>query len=181
MIKSLKSIVWLFFSVLVAALGSCGCASKTFPLPREYQVHISPHMKPEQTQAVLDALDSWQQVAVVHFDVTISNEECGYTLIPGARGGCIFIAYTGLPDVRLACDGPAVGCTTDQGTSGVAANTILSDALVESGALHAVVMHEIGHALGLHHTGPGTLMCRSLDCDPGYVTQEDVGQYESYR
>ncbi len=43
-----------------------------------------------------------------------------------------------------------------------------------------ITEHEIGHALGLHHAKPGTLMCYDTSCASEDITDADVQQYLSY-
>jgi hypothetical protein len=42
-----------------------------------------------------------------------------------------------------------------------------------------VMAHELGHAMGLVHTGPGTLMCATLVCAAELVMPADVAQWDS--
>lgn len=44
-----------------------------------------------------------------------------------------------------------------------------------------IVAHETGHALGLRHTGEGTVMCKDLGCAAPKPTCADLSQYCSLR
>jgi hypothetical protein len=39
------------------------------------------------------------------------------------------------------------------------------------------IRHELGHAMGLHHSGPGTLMAPSLDTGSTTITIDDVAAF----
>jgi hypothetical protein len=47
--------------------------------------------------------------------------------------------------------------------------------------LQQVMAHEFGHAMGLVHTGSGTIMCWSTGCQSPGVTALDVAQWRSIR
>jgi Matrixin len=47
--------------------------------------------------------------------------------------------------------------------------------------LQQVFAHEFGHAMGLVHTGPGTIMCWSTACQPQGVSAGDIAQWWSIR
>lgn len=44
-----------------------------------------------------------------------------------------------------------------------------------------IMEHELGHALGLSHTGKDTLMCKDVGCAAPSVTCADLQQYASLR
>lgn len=48
---------------------------------------------------------------------------------------------------------------------------------VDEDYLKKVILHEIGHGLGLDHDGPGTIMASSVKWNAGYVTCEDVWSF----
>ena len=107
------------------------------------------------------AAAAWQTTGVVTLDVF--QAPC-----PESGQGIICVRQTAL--------GPDEGGLTVR-TDG----TDSSDVSVIAGMPLAVYEHELGHAMALEHTGPGTVMCPGTGCMSPGVTATDVDQFLSLR
>ena len=65
-------------------------------------------------------------------------------------------------------------------SGGIDGGTVLMPDL-EGWKFHTCVLHELGHAMGLHHDYAGTVMCRSAGCSAHDITESDIIQWRSYR
>jgi hypothetical protein len=88
-------------------------------------------------------------------------------------GGQICLRGATEADIIALCgDGGALDC------SAVSEGTLT---LLNANATVSQVAHELGHGMGLIHTGPGTVMCRYVQCDADGVTPADYQQWLDIR
>lgn len=170
--------------VATAAVVAAGCAQ----IPSDtYKVYIDPNFTTMQQESILIALQEWQD-AVASYDggvaltltpVIAPFEECGSVECEHV----ITIRWDTMAQLDASVDADALG-TTSRYSAGDWANIWAgvdgNDA--DPTTFHTMILHELGHGMGLHHTGPGTLMYYEMGPnDPGYVTCLDVGQWANVR
>jgi hypothetical protein len=150
--------VWLVAATL-------GCAVGWQPNPSmHYHLKIDPSFSTEEAQAITDAATEWQMRsgAYVSFD---GDPRAPTDLISFERGTWF--------DMSRNFDG-SLGESIFEGQS---TRIILYEGL-DMTTFHQTVVHEIGHAIGLVHTGPGTIMCKDTACATYEVTCADLAQLE---
>ena len=140
------------------------------PSPGEdYQVWIDPAFE-GQTDTIFQALDDWRRSTDngVQFHTWLRDDDAsGQTYV-------IAIHRESTADIQTICRNPKViGCTISNAVEvGVWANIYLPAPVKLQ-----VALHELGHGMGLVHTGPGTVMCKDEDCASPDITCADVQQY----
>lgn len=165
-----------------------GCAYKW---DTSYKVKIDPTLSVVQQDEVLSAMSNWRAVVTDTLVFTPSIETCGSA---GIGEICVHASTGAEVDARLGLaahtlgGGNAIG-DTDQGHNSadiylpldlIAAD--IGDDMNAGGALfQQVVSHELGHSMGLSHTGPGTIMCAAVSCASLVPECEDGNQYASIR
>lgn len=165
-----------------AALCACGCRS----LGDRYQVHLDPAFTLDEMTIVMGALDEWGSRVPVHFETTVSycsgdhdGQICMHPEDPAAP------YCTGSLSAHI--EG---GCTDDtvdvfgriDGHDVYLLPMLQVDAL-RQGTFWNMTRHELGHAMWLAHSKPGSIMCATMDCEgsPGHVSDNDVDQWWEVR
>lgn len=158
-------------AALIACLAVTGCAG---PRGEHYTVAIDPAMA-EETPVILAALDDWSGNTAVTFTTVIAA-------CPGLKDGLICIVRD---------DGGVTARGVTAGGLRTLAYTHV-DSAIDGGIVHldlshptwpmqTIAAHEIGHAMGLQHTGPGAIMSVDLPHASLTVTSEDAAQWRSLR
>ena len=133
-----------------------------------YTVYISPDLTPAHAIEVMHGMDSWQEMSagMITFTPVVSDHQCVMT-------GEICVR-----PVTYDLGNGKVGYTD---RSAEDASNIVLDESVPDEEFHPLVRHELGHALGLNHTGPGTVMCGDYYCGSKDVTCADAQYAMSLR
>ena len=163
--------------ILLCFATSCG------GLSNHYDVKIDPSFSPEQRANVAQALYAWTQ-AVPELSFSISMEDCPVTI----KSDQICIINTSLAYVKQREQSDALAFTWTNNVDQNSECYIPTDDPIsqDQAAQVEIITHELGHALGLSHTGPGTIMCVSAweegtGCGSEFITCQDVGQYKILR
>jgi hypothetical protein len=143
--KLAGSIIW--FAILVA------CAGGRLLPGDNYTVHVDPAFG-DKIPDVVAGLEEWENVAhahgvKLHFDVVIDDRYCE-NYCPSEE----FALHPNTTDLVPAFD---LGLTEGD------PRLQRSDAYVDSNITDPIewstcLKHEVGHCIGLHHTGAGTIM-----------------------
>lgn len=154
----------------VVALGSAACAQKP---SSHYSVYIDPTMNAYDTDAMLSGLQSWEQSVNVTFDTKIglpfTTEEHQIVLHASTKAD---VAKRGVEgDIGV----------TFRDEEQDRADIYYGLDLTNESTLHVEIRHELGHAMGLSHTGAGSLMCANKECAAENITSTDIAQYNSLR
>jgi hypothetical protein len=167
-------------AILAALAALTGCAH---PMGDHYHIVVSPRFSLQiQDEILRTAGPSWAAASKsISFDYVVSD--CDEHTFPGE---ICYMPATQHEVAEMCSTSPtSVGCTIrDESTD--SAYTKLSDTAANGHRLTSdermrIEQHELGHALGLEHTGAGTIMCATTDCEPDSVTCQDVEQFWSVR
>jgi hypothetical protein len=165
------------------------------PYPTTFQVDIDPAFT--SPDIVVNTLTFWEtQVSTylpgnkLTFNIVIQKKDCSVDVCVNE----ISIGAMPLADIQARADytkEDVIGLTVfGNAKNDTAANILIPSEFVsgtfpgqdnDPNLFSVVLMHEEGHALGLLHTGEGTVMCANTSCSAPFVECKDVAQYASFR
>lgn len=145
----------------LAFLFLVGCASPVDPV--RPGTHYTVFADATSMEAVSVAALVWESTGAVTLDVM--------------SGACAAAAATICVGLEMA----GQLATAEGGRTWRDWDTDSATIVLAPGMGAAVVEHELGHAFGLEHTGPGTIMCWETGCMAASVTAEDVAQFRALR
>ncbi len=171
-----------FLSLLAALSALAGCANAP---PSAYVVTLDPSLGSLAENALV-ATDEWR-LAVSALSLTVVMAPC--RLQDDPRGTICVMAVPTQPGEASDVEGQTGGGSCG-GIGGSSSDRDRCWGIVsvfppasEHGDAEStrVIVHELGHAMGLSHTGPGTVMCHTSVCASLTVMPADVAQWQSVR
>jgi len=191
--------------ILAGILSVSSLACATPGLPTSYTVQIDDSFSAQEIAIIESAMSSWTSLSTdaptFDFQITPAFSEYHVDQVPWGdivlkKDTLKFIQSVSgnSSDTVAYTSTSSVLCHVENGTFNLNPKTIgatvylpaLEDmsSLVPSnpnGAYFMTIAHESGHAMGLHHTGQGTIMNPSLYGAAGKPTCADLTQYCSDR
>jgi hypothetical protein len=159
--------------LLALALTSSACSSKP---TMDYDVTVDPAFSPAETDAVIAGVEDWGR-SIPELQLTYKIASCDS---PSSCQVC-FHPQHDAPDPTHDVVGSTFPGSVDDSTVWIYVDRIQATGWDVSSLIEQTTAHEMGHAVGLHHTGPGTLMAADVPDQAHGVTSADVSQFWSVR
>lgn len=159
--------------LLLPLLALVGC--KVWP--DNYDVYISPAATKDDENIVRAAAYGWMQAVPVTFNIKVEDHNCAV-----GADTAICVEFGTAHDLR-AWSGKPGELGRDINFVGGGSYVSLASDVLEPTPIRYVVcaMHEFGHAMGLMHTGKGTLMAPQYSDASHTLTCTDIQQWYSLR
>jgi predicted Zn-dependent protease len=157
----------------LAALAFVACGGWEPNPSHFYHLAIASGFSDAQYQAIRDAASEWQASSgnYVTFDPVVASVSAWGT-VTSTDSDVIAFQADSVGAIRSEFGGGAIGYTQYEGQS---SNVYLGTSL-DAETFHQTALHEIGHAIGLKHTTPGTVMCQDTTCATLEITCGDLVQ-----
>ena len=172
---------WARLTAPATALILSGCA-----LPKSYELQVEPSSQgQDQMSIIYESVADWENhVPELHIDIKPAHGGCGFAAL--TYQGCITIervapdvlyGESSVKDISGLCQrgDPARGYSSD------ISYIVYSWEVFPRVDVGRTIRHELGHAFGLPHFGPGDIMDNNPDTWTWIVTDRDAQAWRAAR
>lgn len=166
----------LAFALLAVVFFIAGCAGRPGDT---YDVVVDTSAGLTLADDIVMAAGMWESIVPVHLAVSLSDhcEAAGGRICVHAASHDFLLNTLHAPKDDWAKTLPLHGPTGRED----GADVYVDVASIWPSRLHVLVAHELGHAMGLSHTGEGTVMCPMNWCMANGPTAADAQQWHDVR
>lgn len=173
--------------IVIAAITCTACSNA---LPDKYDVYIDPAFDSYSAGLVSSSCREWESKVDATGGHLELNDTVEYKLCSSGHETCsnaitVHPQTTAWITSYVSNGGELYGDTNSTNNFDWRGDTHWGDIWIAMdapvGIFPHLVKHELGHAMALSHTGPGTIMCGTYQCGSNEVMCADVEQWANLR
>lgn len=179
--KTIYNLILCFILSGCAAQGYVDTkSSATDPVPGvHYTMHLHQSSLPgNMIDLIIAAAGEWENATNVIFDIDVSEQSCAMIK------SCIEVSSETWAEIVSKYGAGNMAITHNDFVNDSASIDFANDMIflnnMTATVIHIMMLHEIGHALGLHHDVDGTIMFWSIGSARS-IALGDIDQYKAIR